>query len=65
MEISEYKIYISTTLMKEVLERFKTIRQIVLTTDSIPKAIAFYETQGFIQMTNMGCCGFMKASYTN
>ncbi len=52
---------IGTALMKEVLERFKAVRQIVLTTDNTPKTIGFYEAQGFIQMTSIGCCGFMKA----
>lgn len=52
---------ISTALIQAVLERFKAVRQITLATDHTPKTIAFYEAQGFVQMTQMGCCGFMKA----
>lgn len=51
---------IGSALMKAVLERFKAVRQIVLATDNTPKTIAFYESQGFMQMTKIGCCGFMK-----
>ncbi len=51
---------IGTALLQAVLERFKEVRQIVLATDHTQKTISFYESQGFIQMTRMGCCGFMK-----
>lgn len=51
---------IGTALMQGVLERFNVVRQIVLSTDNTPKTIAFYESQGFRQMAQMGCCGFMK-----
>ena len=52
---------ISTALVQTVLDRFREVRQIILTTDNTPKTIAFYESLGFAQMTKMGCCGFMKA----
>ena len=52
---------IGTALVRAVLERFREVRQIILTTDNTPKTIAFYESLGFAQMTKMGCCGFMKA----
>ncbi len=51
---------IGSALMKAVMERFQAVRQIVLATDNTPKTIAFYESQGFRQMTKIGCCGFMK-----
>lgn len=51
---------IGTALIQAVLERFKEVRQIVLATDHTQKTISFYESQGFAQMTRMGCCGFMK-----
>ena len=51
---------IGTDLMSALLDRFQDVRQIVLTTDNTPKTIGFYESVGFAQMTNMGCCGFMK-----
>ena len=52
---------IGTALVQAVLERFRDVRQIMLTTDNTPKTIAFYESLGFVQLTKMGCCGFMKA----
>ena len=52
---------IGTALVRAVLERFRDVRQIMLTTDNTPKTIAFYESLGFVQLTKMGCCGFMKA----
>lgn len=52
---------IGTALVQAVLDRFREVRQIILTTDNTPKTIAFYESLGFAQMTKMGCCGFMKA----
>ena len=52
---------IGTALVQAVLERFREVRQIMLTTDNTPKTIAFYESLGFVQMAKRGCCGFMKA----
>lgn len=52
--------HIGTALMQAVLEHFKSVRQVILTTDNTPKTIAFYESLGFVQMTQIGCCGFMK-----
>lgn len=52
---------IGSALMKAILERFNKVRQIVLTTDNTQKNVAFYESQGFMQMADIGCCGFMKA----
>ena len=52
---------IGTALVRAILNRFREVRQIVLATDNTPKTIAFYESLGFVQMTKMGCCGFMKA----
>ncbi len=51
---------IGRALMQEILQRFRAVRQIVLATDNTPKTISFYESQGFVQMTELGCCGFMK-----
>ncbi len=52
---------IGTALVRAVLECFREVRQIVLATDNTPKTIAFYEFLGFVQLTKMGCYGFMKA----
>ena len=51
---------IGSALIQALLERFKTVRQIVLATDNTPKTISFYKSQGFVQMAEIGCCGFMK-----
>ncbi len=52
---------IGAALIEAVLKRFKEVRQIVLATDNTDATIAFYEAQGFVKMTEIGCCGFMKA----
>ncbi len=52
---------VGTALVDAVLERFREVRQTVLVTDNTPKTIAFYQSLGFVQMTKIGCCGFMKA----
>ena len=60
--LPEYQRHgIGTALVQAVLERFREVRQIMLTTDNTSKTLAFYESLGFVQMTKMGCCGFMKA----
>ena len=51
---------VGSALIRAILERFHTVRQIMLTTDNTPKTIAFYKSQGFLQVADMGCCGFMK-----
>lgn len=52
---------IGTGLIQAVLKRFSHVRQIQLMTDNTAKTIAFYKTQGLYQMSELGCCGFMKA----
>lgn len=51
---------VGSALMKAMLEWFGQVRQIVLCTDDTEKTIAFYESLGFRQMTQIGCCGFVK-----
>ncbi len=51
---------VGTALIKEVLERFNNVRQIELATDNTPKTIEFYKSVGFKEMSEIGCCGFMK-----
>ena len=51
---------IGTALIQAVLERFREVRQIMLTTDNTPKTIGFYTAQGFVQLDQIGCCGFMR-----
>ena len=51
---------IGTALVNALLSHFKSVRQIILTTHNSPKTISFYESLGFVQMTQLGCVGFMK-----
>ena len=51
---------IGTALMKAVLDRFPNVRQVELTADETPEAAAFYRSLGFSEMSELGCCGFMK-----
>lgn len=51
---------IGTALVKAILERYAHVRQIQLATDNTPKTVAFYRSLGFREMSEIGCCGFMK-----
>ncbi len=51
---------IGTMLIKKVLNEFSGVRQIQLATDNTPKTIAFYKSLGFCEMSELGCCAFMK-----
>ena len=51
---------IGTALLKSVLTKYSHVRQIELATDNTSKTIAFYKSQGFSEMSEIGCCGFMK-----
>ena len=51
---------IGTALLKAVLEKYPDVRQIELITDNTPKTVAFYQSLGFYEFSQIGCCGFMK-----
>ena len=51
---------IGTALIKAILERYENVRQIELATDNTPKTVEFYKSMGFHEMSEYGCCGFMK-----
>lgn len=51
---------IGTALLQEILKRFSHVRQIELATDNTPKTIAFYKSLGFLELSEIGCCGFMR-----
>lgn len=51
---------IGTALLKAVLDRYSAVRQIQLTTDNTPETIAFYKSLGFVDFSEIGCCGFMR-----
>lgn len=52
---------IGSALLRAMLDRFRHVRQIELTTDSTEKTVAFYKSMGFREMSECGCCGLMKA----
>ena len=54
---------VGTALLKAVLERYSNVRQIELATDHTAKTTAFYKSMGFSEMSEIGCCGFMKYQY--
>ena len=51
---------VGTALLKAVLNRYAGVRQIELTTDDTPKTVAFYQSLGFSEFSEIGCCGFMR-----
>ena len=51
---------IGTALMKALLARYPEVRQVELITDNTPQTKAFYQSLGFYEISETGCCGFMK-----
>lgn len=51
---------LGTALLKEALSRYSHVRQIQLATDNTEKTKAFYRSCGFRELSEIGCCGFMK-----
>lgn len=51
---------IGTALLKQALSRYARVRQIQLATDNTEKTKAFYRSCGFRELSEIGCCGFMK-----
>ena len=51
---------VGSALFQAVLDRFAGVRQIQLVTDSTEKTIGFYRSMGFRELSELGCCGFMK-----
>ena len=52
---------VGSALMRAVLDRFSHVRQIQLATDNTEKTKAFYCSCGFRDLSEIGCCGFMRA----
>ena len=50
---------IGTQLLRQTLEYFNEVYQIILTTDSELKTITFYEANGFTTLSKYGCTSFM------
>lgn len=51
---------IGTAMLKEALSRYTHVRQIQLATDNTEKTKAFYRSCGFRELSEIGCCGFMR-----
>ena len=51
---------VGSALLQSILDRYSHVRQIELATDNTPKTIAFYKSMGFREMSEIGCCGFMR-----
>lgn len=51
---------VGTALLREVLERYKNVRQIELVTDDAEGTVAFYRSLGFRELSEIGCKGFMR-----
>ena len=52
---------VGTALLRAVLDRFAGVRQIELVTDQTEKTVSFYRSMGFRELSETGCCGFMKS----
>lgn len=51
---------IGTALLQAVLDRYSQVRQIELAADQTPESAAFYKSMGFLEMSEIGCCGYMR-----
>ena len=51
---------VGSALLQAILYRYGHVRQIELATDNTPKTIAFYKSMGLREMSEIGCCGFMR-----
>ena len=51
---------IGSALLKAIVDCYPNVRQIQLTTDCTEKTIAFYKSAGFIELSEIECCGFIK-----
>ena len=53
---------VGSALLQAILDRYSHVRQIQLTTDKTPRTMAFYKSMGFREISEIGCCGFMRVS---
>ena len=51
---------IGSALLQAVLNQYRHVRQIELATDRTQKTIAFYKSMGFQELSEVGCCGFIR-----
>ena len=55
---------IGTALLRAVLDRYSDVRQVQLATDNTPRTVAFYRSLGVLDFSEIGCCGFMRGSFS-
>lgn len=53
-------IGLGSQLLKDILDYYQDIRQVILLTDDTPKTIEFYEKNGLTQVSKYDCVAFMK-----
>lgn len=53
---------IGTSLMRELMERYKNTYQMTLLTDDIEKNKAFYQSLGFVNITDIHAVGFFRSN---
>ena len=46
--------------VQAILDRYSHVRGIELATYNTEKTIAFYKSMGFRELSELGCCGFMR-----
>lgn len=51
---------VGSALLQAVLDKYSHVRQIELATDNTEKTVAFYRSMGFQEMSEIGCCGFIR-----
>lgn len=51
---------IGTQLMKEMLQLYPDVNQVVLLTDDTDEMTHFYESAGFQKVQNVGCCSLIR-----
>ena len=53
---------IGTSLMRELMERYKNTYQMTLLTDDIEKNKAFYQSLGFVNITDIHAVAFFRSN---
>jgi ribosomal protein S18 acetylase RimI-like enzyme len=51
---------VGRALTDALLEKYRGVRQILLMTDDTPETKAFYRALGFREISEAGCCAFIK-----
>lgn len=51
---------VGTALVRAMLEEFWDVRQFLLATEQQPNTMAFYRSLGFVELSEIGCCAFIR-----